>query len=142
MGALMVHTLDHVRAALAAASGLGRPVLLVTAPGAADYAGPRFLKAMIDRAAIGFPSAEWDALIDCGALGGTAFAALDAGWRRLAVADRGAVATRLGAIAAARGARVEPLPNSILDLGREADPRGAARTWLRDGRVAGASPVC
>jgi hypothetical protein len=140
--ALVVHDLDQAKAALAAASGLGIAVVLVTAPGAVRHGGPAYLKALVDRAGEGFPSAEWSALIDCGDRAGDVLAALDAGWRRLAFHGSGEAAARLAEIAEARGARLEPLPLARLDLSREADPRLASRNWLKGPRVAAPGPVC
>lgn len=138
----MVHDLDHARAALAAASGLGIAVLLLTAPGAVRHGGPAYLKAVIDRAAEGFPSAQWSALIDCGDRPGDVFASLDAGWRRLAFNGAPEAARRLGEIVAARGARLEALPTASRDLGRATDPRSASRAWLATVRVAAAPGLC
>ncbi len=140
--ALVIHDLDHARAALAASSGLGIAVLLVTAPGAVQSGGPAYLKAVIDRAAEGFPSAQWSALIDCGSRPGDLFASLDAGWRRLAFTGAPVAAQRLGEIIAGRGASLETLPMASLDLGREADPRSASRNWLSAARVAAPSGLC
>jgi len=140
--ALVIHDLDHARAALAASSGLGIAVLLVTAPGAARSGGPAYLKAVIDRAAEGFPSSQWSALIDCGDRPGDVFASLDAGWRRLAFTGAPVAGQRLGEIAAGRGASLEHLPASSLDLAFEADPRSASRTWLSAVRVAAPASLC
>ena len=140
--ALVIHDLDHARAALAASSGLGIAVLLVTAPGAVRSGGPAYLKAVIDRAAEGFPSAQWSALIDCGDRPGDVFASLEAGWRRLAFSGTAEAARRLGEIAAARGAALEPLPAASRDLGRTADPRSASRAWLATVRVAADPGLC
>jgi len=140
--ALVIHDLDHARAALAASSGLGIAVLLVTAPGAVRSGGPAYLKAVIDRAAEGFPSAQWSALIDCGERPGDVFASLDAGWQRLAFNGAPLAGQRLGEIVAGRGASLESLPLASLDLGCEADPRSASRTWLSAARVAAPSGLC
>ncbi len=55
--AIVFHSLDHARAALAAAARLGVPVTLRSAPGAAAYAGAGYLKAIVDAAAAENP--DW-----------------------------------------------------------------------------------
>jgi hypothetical protein len=106
------------------------------------HGGPTYLKAVIDRAAEGFPSAQWSALIDCGDRPGDVFASLDAGWQRLAFSGAPDAARRLGEIVAARGARLEALPAASRDLGRATDPRSASRAWLATVRVAAAPGLC
>ena len=135
--ALVVHDLDQARAALMAARDLDTPVLILTAPGAAMAGGPLYLKLLLERAASDVAGARWSALIDCGDRAGDVFAALDAGWTRLAFAGTPEAGARLAEIVAGRGARLEPLPVPRLDLGGVADPAAASREWLRGARVAG-----
>ena len=137
VAALVIHDLDQARAALSAARDLGAPVLLVTAPGAAMAGGPLYLKVLLEAAAADVAGARWSALIDCGDRAGDVFAALDAGWTRLAFAGTADARARLADLADARGARLEPLPGLLLDLGSVGDPDAASRGWLMGPRVAG-----
>ena len=55
---ILFNSLDHARAAAAAARELDVPLTLRSAPGAAAYAGVGFLKAAVDQAA-GGAFLEW-----------------------------------------------------------------------------------
>ena len=70
-------SLDHARAAVAAAAEPKIPIALQSAPGAAAYAGVGFLKAVIDAAGDGGDVA---AVIDCGADAGRGFNSPRAAW--------------------------------------------------------------
>ncbi len=48
---IIVHSLDHARAALAVAAAVGKPVTLMSAAGAGCYAGPRWFLALVVAAA-------------------------------------------------------------------------------------------
>ena len=118
--AMVVHGRGHAAWALSIAAG--RPVLLVSAPGAALNAGPGWFKSVLDQAAAAFPSATIHAVLDCAAAPGTALAALRAGFK-LVVFDltHPAAASVLGAAAEA-GAEVLGTRPAALDLGT-LDPR-------------------
>jgi len=100
----------------------GRPVLLLSAPGAALNAGPGWFKAVLDEAAAEHPGANFTAALDCAAAPGAAMAALRAGFK-LVVFDVGhpSAASVLGAAAEA-GAEVLGSRPEALDLGG-LDPR-------------------
>ena len=63
--AIIVHDLGHARAALAAAAECGRPVTLLSAAGAAGYAGAAWFLRVVALAAAENPDAQWDAVLDC-----------------------------------------------------------------------------
>ena len=130
---ILFHSLDHARAAVAAAEAVGAPLTLQTAPGAASYAGVGFLKAVVDAAAGG---ADVEAVIDCGAESGAALAALRAGWTRVLYSGRREVRDKLADIAAQQGARVlEPdADTAALDLLDVADAPTACRDFLVAGK--------
>jgi len=118
--ALVVHGRGHAAWALRIAAG--RPVLLVSAPGAALNAGPGWFKAVLEQAAAEHPGANFTAALDCAAAPGAALAALRAGFK-LMIFDLGhpSAASVLGAAAEA-GAEVLGSRPEALDLGA-LDPR-------------------
>ncbi len=118
--AVVVHGRGHAAWALSIAAG--RPVLLLSAPGAALNAGPGWFKAVLDQAAAEHPGAPFTAALDCAAAPGAALAALRAGFK-LVIFDLGhpSAASVLGAAAEA-GAEVLGTRPEALDLGA-LDPR-------------------
>lgn len=119
--AIAVHGAAHVQAALAP----GRPVLLLSAPGAACYAGAGWWRALVNGA--GVPDA-----LDCADAAGRALEALAAGCRIVVLypcPGFASVAARAGQAA------VLPARPPALDLG----VRGAERhlqAWLQGDRAA------
>jgi fructose/tagatose bisphosphate aldolase len=83
--AVVVHDLGEAKAALKAARGAGRPVVLLSAPGAAQVLGPAVWREMIAEAARAEPGAAFDAILDCGQDLGAALAALRAGVKSIAL---------------------------------------------------------
>lgn len=130
MHALIFHSFDHVRAALSAARDLGRPILLLTAPGAAAAVGANVLKVMVDDAAALVPGAAFDVLIDCGNQPGTAMGALRAGWRHLAFQGDAAVQPKIADLARQHSATLETAVPPARDLGGQRHPDKAVRAWL------------
>ena len=128
-GVVVFHEAGHVRAAIEAAEELGVAVVLRTAPGAAAYAGPRYLKRLVERAGGG--AAE--ALFDCGDDAGLVLTALEAGWRRVLFSGRPAVRAKLAAIAAKRGSRLSATRAPALDLLGISEPAAACREFLHPG---------
>lgn len=128
--AIIFHSLDHARAALGAAREAGVEVCLVTAPGAARYAGVDHLKKIVDLALAEFEGDTPNALIDCGANAGSAMSALRAGWNTLAFAGEPDVKRKIADMAAQCGARLVDRPAEALDLLDEPDPDAACRRWL------------
>lgn len=126
--AVTIHGLDHARAALAP----GLPVLLLSAPGAALYAGAGWWRALIAAARAEHPAARMADLLDCADAPGQAMAALRLGQPAL-ILDPDCPA--FAAVRAAAGAAPTPaivLPHRppSLDLAE----RGAARrlaAWLQ-----------
>jgi hypothetical protein len=128
---IIVHSLAHVRAALAAARDLRVPVTLASAAGAGGYAGPLWFKSLIAAAHAEFPEAEADALLDCGGEAGTTLAALRHGLKRVRFTGDEAALQPLREIAQELGAEIETgdAPEA-LDLLNETDPEAAARAYL------------
>ena len=128
--AIVIHDLEHARAALAAAAACGRPVTLLSAPGAAGFAGaPWFLK-VVALAAAEHPDADYVAVLDCGDKPGPALAALRQGARAIRYSGPKATAEKLAAIAGQYGARLETGRIEAHDLRGAADSAAACRAWL------------
>lgn len=127
---MIFHSLADAVAAVAAADG--RPLILLSARGAAGYAGPDFLKAITDNASAGAGHVE--AAIDCGPDAGVAMAALRGGWKHLIFRGDDRVRTKLADMAAQMDAKLDDTAPDALDLLDAADPHGACADWF-------ASPV-
>ena len=125
--AVVVHGLADVRAALRP----GRSVTLLSAPGAASYAGCGWWRALVAQA---LAEAGRDApdVLDCADAPGRAVEALRAGCRCLVLDPAVPAFADIAARAAASGAAVLPARPVALDLARP----GAARrldAWLAIG---------
>ena len=128
--AVIVHTLAHCRAALAAAAALGVKVTLLSAPGAASYLGGGYWKAMIDEARSDCPGADALAVLDCGEHAGHALAALRQGVEAVRFHGKPEAADRIADIARKSGAALVERTPRALDLLDEPDPEAACRDWL------------
>lgn len=123
--AVVVHGLDHARAALAE----GMPATLLSAPGAALYLGCAFWRALATRARAEHPNVPAADILDCADAAGQALAALRIGQHVLVLSPDAAGWDALAAIAARAGAILLPARPPALDLAR----RGAGRrlrAWL------------
>ena len=128
---IIIHSLDHARAALAAAAAAGVPVVLASAAGAGGYAGPLWFKAVVEAALGEHPGMAAAAVLDCANEAGTTLAALRAGIKRVRFTGRADVLARLAAIAAQLGAEIESgAPAPALDLLEARDPVRACRAYL------------
>lgn len=104
--------------------------MLYSAEGAGAYAGAGWFQAVAAAARTDYPTAQCEAILDCGTHAGLALAALRAGCP--AVVFRGPLAQRrkIAEVAAARGARLDSGTPGALDLGRCRDPQAAVAAWL------------
>lgn len=130
---IIVHGLDHARAALGAAREAGRAVRLASAPGAGAYAGGSWFAALEAEARAEFPDVEATFILDCGDEPGRALAALAAGVRHIRLKAPKQALARIADIAAQSGAVVETIRGDGLDLGAEASPEIACRHLFGDG---------
>ncbi|HEY0421207.1 MAG TPA: hypothetical protein VGC80_16950 [Acetobacteraceae bacterium] len=123
--AIIVHGLDDARAALRP----GLAATLLSAPGAALYAGCLWWRAVVAAAAAEYPATPVVDLLDCADAPGQAMAALRAGCRALVLDPACPAYPRVHAAAAAMGAVVLPAAPEALDL---ADPGNLRRVeaWL------------
>jgi hypothetical protein len=129
--AIRVHSLDEARIALGVARELRRPVILVSAPGAAGHGGPGWWHALVEAARREYPDVAMTAILDCDDSAGDALASLRAGLGRIAFRGRPDVAAKLADIAAQCGATLVETPPDGLDLRGLRDRAAACRVWLR-----------
>ena len=128
--AIVVHSLDDARIALAAAAAVARPVRLFSAPAAAGYAGAGWFAQVTALASADFPQVQFEAVLDCGDGAGLVMAALREGLKTLRFTGPEAIAAKLSDMARASGARLIKSEIPALDLRSERDPIEAARAWL------------
>ncbi len=133
--AVIVHSLAQARAALEAAAEKGIEVELWSAEGAAAYAGAGWFRAVVEAAGAAVPAAQFEAVLDCGALPGLVLAAWRAGQGAVCFTGGRRVAAKLADIAAREGLRLHRRrPSAALDLLRAEDPAERCRAWLPDHR--------
>ena len=129
--AVVIHGLPDARRVLAGS----RPVTLLSAPGAALFAGCGWWRALIERARAEHPGIPIDDILDCADAPGLALGALRIGLRRI-VLDPGLPGwSSVAAIAKSLGGEVLTSRPSSIDM---ADRAGARRLhdWLQ-GRTMG-----
>lgn len=139
--AIVIHSLEHARAALAAAAERRTPVTVLSAPRAAAYAGAAWFRKVMDQAMADhpdLPEGRVTAVLDCGDAPGLALGALRQGVKAVRFAGAAGSAGKIAAIAAERGAvLIEDDPyGDALDLKDTADCREACREWLEGGEGA------
>jgi len=118
--AVIIHSLVDARSALAP----GLPVTLVSAPGAALYAGAGWWVALMAAARSEYPVRDFQNILDCGDAPGRAAEALRAGQRRLVLLPVPAASyERVRLMAAELGAVLLPAMPDALDLARPAERR-------------------
>jgi len=128
--AFVIHSLEHAKAALAAAAEAGLPVTLVSAEGAAAYVGAMWFREMVALAARDHPDLPVTAVLDCGDRPGDVLAALRHDLKTLSFSGRPAATKMLAAIAADYGAELVARPRDALDLLDQPDPTAACRAWI------------
>ena len=128
--AIIVHSLDHAKAALSAAAELGVPVTLLSAPGAAAYLGAAVFREMIAEASRVHPRVALTAVLDCGDNPGLALNALRRGVKVVRLEAPADVRSRVADIAAQSGAALDDGGDGALDLLDTVDFRGACLAWL------------
>jgi hypothetical protein len=124
--AVIVHGLNDAKAALA----LGVPVTLLSAPGAALFAGCLWWREVVVAARAGFPRTETVDILDCANASGMAMGALRSGVCRLVLWPDAHGWAGVAAIAERQGGFVLAQAPAALDLAH----RNAIRRldgWLR-----------
>ena len=125
--AVTVHGLDDACAALAT----GRPVTLLSAPGAALFAGCLWWRKVVERARACCPGVMADDVLDCGDAPGLALGAIRAGQRALVLAPGAPGFPAVAAIAHAQGLVLLAARPASLDLSHLGARRQLA-AWLQE----------
>jgi hypothetical protein len=131
--AIVVHDRDDAVAAATEARDAGVAVVLLTAQGAAGYAGVDYLLGMVAQGAAAAPGAQVEAVLDCDDSAGDVLAGLRVGWKRVLFTGEAELAAKLADIAGQSGATLLTRRPEALDLEGERDPRAACRAWLKLG---------
>lgn len=124
--AVIVHGLDEARTVLA----LGAPVTLLSAPGAAEYAGCGWWQGLVRQAGDACPGATFTDVLDCGEASGYALAALRIGMTRLVLAPAAPGWDAVAAIVATHGGLLLAEPPPALDMANRGDRR-RLHDWLQ-----------
>jgi len=124
--AVTVHGLEDARQAL----GAGRPVVLLSAEGAALFMGCGWWVALVRAARASFPATEAVDVLDCADAAGRAMEALRAGQRALVLAPDCAGFAAVRSAAGALSAIVLPQRPVSLDLAEPGAERRLA-AWLQ-----------
>ncbi len=130
---IIVHNIEHVRTALAAAEKQKVMVCLLSAPGAAGYTGAAVFRDMIEQAAREYPGVEFTAALDCADNPGHALGALRQGIKGLKIHLKDNIKERIRDIADQYRATIYDCRSETLDLLYQAEPDQACRSWLEKG---------
>ncbi|WP_428488822.1 hypothetical protein [Rhodopila sp.] len=125
--AVIVHGEAQARAALAP----GLPVTLLSAPGAAMFAGCLWWREIVALARASYPLIPAIDILDCADASGLAMAALRSGACRLVLAPGAPGWDAVAAVADRQGGFVLSQPPAALDLAQRNATRQLA-PWLRD----------
>ena len=125
--AVIVHGLADARAALAP----GLPVTLLSAPGAALFAGCLWWREVTATARAAFPATAATDLLDCADASGMAMAALRSGVARLVLWPTAPGWDAVAAIAQGQGGFVVARPPAAIDLANR-DARRHLHAWLQN----------
>ncbi len=128
--AVTFHGLEHARAAAEAATGLGVPLTLVTAPGAAAYAGAEWFQAVVVELGRQYPDLVIEAWLDCRDRAGDAMGAMRAGVHRIIFTGDAELAGKLRGMAGATGMTVADRRPFAFDPRTSSDMVRDCRRWL------------
>jgi len=128
--AIVIHTIDHAKAALAVAAERNTPVVLLSAPGAVAYLGATVFRDMVSQAAEENPTAQYQAVLDCGDDPGLAMGAMRHGVKSVCVHVRPEIRAKLAENAEKRGCSVYHREGPELDLVDMTNPKAACMAWL------------
>lgn len=136
--AVIAHGTEDLRAAMRA----DLPITVLSAPGAALYAGAGWWRALIALARREFPDATMTDLLDCADAPGRALEAIRIGQRGLVLSPAAPGFAAVAAIAAEHGGIVLPDRPPALDLAAR-DGRRRLSLWLqvRTGHVDRTAPL-
>jgi hypothetical protein len=124
--AVIVHGLQDARSALTP----GLPVALLSAPGAALFAGCLWWRQVVAAAQAAVPTTDSIDILDCADSSGQAMAALRCGLSRLVLSPHVPGRFRIAEVAASLGGFVLDQAPPALDLAKPAAP-GSLEKWLQ-----------
>jgi len=129
----IVHSLNHARAAAAAAVECGTSLTLLSAPAAAGSAGPAWFAALVRAVRAEFPGLTLVAILDCGTAPGFALAALrEGGIDAVRLIASEAVLAKVAAIAQQSGVCLDKGSGGAIDLLGVQDLEAECLTHLAD----------
>ncbi|MSP82990.1 MAG: hypothetical protein EXQ94_08670 [Alphaproteobacteria bacterium] len=131
--AIVVHDRDDAEAAAAEALAADVPVILLTAQGAAAFAGVDYLLGMIAQGAAPAPGAKVEAVLDCDEAAGDVLNAIRVGWKRILFTGDPELGAKLADIVGQAGGTLLTRRPEALDLEGERNPHAACRAWLKLG---------
>ena len=127
---VVVHSLAHALAALAAADAAGHPVEIWSAVGAAAYLGPLYWQSLEEKARIRYPGPEARFVLDCAERPGDVLAAIRQGLQWLCFTGGAEIRPKLEDIAVQAGATLFAARPEALDLKDVTDVAEACRLWF------------
>lgn len=130
--AIIIYSLEHGRAAVAAAAALTVPVALHSPEGAGLSWGAPLFRDMVATAAAAYPTADVRAVLDCSDAPGVAANAFRHGIVAVRVQARQEVLAKIAAIASQCGGELVPWTSAapVLDLRDVDDAVRVCRQWL------------
>ncbi len=127
---IIFHSLADALAGLAAAEKSGQPIGLITAPGAAGYAGVGWFLEIVAHIECQKKQARIDLILDCGAEPGVALGAIRAGVKMLRLVGQEPVREKITKIAADHGVVLFEPRGPALDLQFSDDAKAACCDWI------------
>lgn len=131
--ALVVHGTNDACQAAAAARDLNVPLTLISAPGAAAYAGPIWFLTLVEQARAVSPEIPIGGVLDCAEDPGHAMAALRAGVEAIVFTGDDTLADKLATLAQANGAVVLRRRPPCCDPDSAKDKQAAFAAFLSGG---------
>ena len=130
---IIIHNLEHARAALAVAAQCRVPIAIASAPFAAAYAGAAWFRKVVEKAVAerpDIPPGSVTAVLDCGDEPGLAVSALRQGIKIINYNGNAASCRKIIAIATEFGAEVWKGKMDSIDLGAVDNATESCRQWL------------
>jgi hypothetical protein len=127
-----IHSIEHLRAALAAGAATSRPIIALSAIGASGFAGAGWFAALVEQGCTEFPDVPLTAILDCADRAGDVPAALKRGLKHIVFTGHAEAAARLRDIAAQMGATIITARPAACDLLNSRDPFRTACTRCKD----------
>jgi len=127
---VIVHNIGHARDCVAMTQKLGRPVTLISPPGAVASMGPDVFLEIIAQACDDAPQEAITAVMDCGNDPGQALAALRAGCNAIRLDADAGVLSKLRDMAGSKDAVLDGTPLALFDMAEPTATPDALQRWL------------